>query len=549
VKGWISQIHAPLERLLASISRFDSPNADRVKSDLSAAMFHLSRTETDKPLLAMIGGTGTGKSTVVNRLLRTDDAPADLTATSFRRTFTAGPIAITSDTLPAGFGSLIHVDAEESPARGKSDRITLVKSAQPLLQQFTLIDTPDIDGELTDHHAAADRVFRWADGVIFLVTPEKYQMPELQPYYRLAQRYGLATLFVMNKVDESEAVDDYAKLLARSGVNNPIVLALARDDSTWQPAPDASLAPSRLVSLKIVPNEEAQRARVMDVLGRINDQLLNPMLDQRTRIDRAIAALRTLAGDAIEVNVHPLTQQLQRRLREKSVLYLIGPQRMLDRVRSVPSMLVRLPKSMWTWTKTGDFALPGVNDVAKPESPDFRSIVVDQFQSLQSRIDDLLKDQVRLDTPTWKIPTNSAGNIVDEELGKLKAWLETKWNAAPRDTAILNKLLKVIPGAGGLNKYSEAAPYLLAIVCVTHGAFFGHLDLMILGGYSAFTWLTEKISDEVASQTRATNRAIATRYEALARTQIESAITWLERQAPSREQLTNLRDQLDSIRG
>ncbi len=549
MQGRISQIQGQLERLLASISRFDSPNADRVKSDLAAAMFHLSRSADDRPILAMIGGTGTGKSTIVNRLLKSAGASADLTATSFRRTFTAGPIAITASPLPAGFGSLIHVDAEESPAKGKSDRITVVRSNPPLLSGFTLIDTPDIDGELTEHHAAADRVFRWADGIVFLVTPEKYQMPELQPYYRLAQRYGLAALFVMNKVDESEAVEDYAKLLARSGVADPAVLAVARDDSTWQPPAEGALALSRVEALRITPNDDARRARVSDVLGRINDQLLGPMIDQRTRIDRAIAALRTLAGDAVEVNVHPLTQQLQRRLREKSVLYLMGPQRMLDRVRSVPSMLARLPKSMWTWTKTGDFALPGVNDTAKPEAPDFRSIVVDQFQSLQSRIDDLLKDQVRLDTPTWKLPTDSAGNIVDDELGKLKAWLETKWNGTPRDTAILNKLLKVIPGAEKLNKYSEAAPYLLAIACVTHGAFFGHLDLMILGGYSAFTWLTERLSDEVASQTRATNRAIAARYEALAREQIDTAIAWLERQAPSREQLNDIRDQLDAIRG
>ena len=49
------------------------------------------------------------------------------------------------------------------------------------------MDTPDLDGDQPAHHAQADRVFRWAEGLVFLVSPEKYQMTELLPYYRLAR--------------------------------------------------------------------------------------------------------------------------------------------------------------------------------------------------------------------------------------------------------------------------------------------------------------------------------------------------------------------------
>ena len=50
------------------------------------------------------------------------------------------------------------------------------------------------------------------------------------------------------------------------------------------------------------------------------------------------------------------------------------------------------------------------------------------------------------------------GRIADEELAELKAWLEKKWNATPRDTALLLKLLRHLPGGTKLTQWSEAAP-------------------------------------------------------------------------------------------
>jgi len=72
--------------------------------------------------------------------------------------------------------------------------------------------------------------------------------------------------------------------------------------------------------------------------------------------------------------------------------------------------------------------------------------------------------------------------------------------------------------------------------------------LIILGGYSAVTWLSEKINDEVASRTRATNRAITDRYQKLAAQQIERTIAWLAQLAPPRRTLTQIAEQIEAIR-
>jgi predicted GTPase len=204
---------AGLEKALAGVrGKTSGPVAgavDRWRSDAEAIRFHLRDDRDDRPMLvAILGGTGTGKSTLVNRLLG-----ANLTATSFRRTFTSGAVAITADekNLPERWLAIEHrmVSGAEVPARGQVDALAVVKEERELTARITLVDTPDLDGDQPLHHAQADRVFRWAQAMVFLVTPEKYQMTELLPYYRLAKRYAVPALFVMNKAEEPGVVEDF----------------------------------------------------------------------------------------------------------------------------------------------------------------------------------------------------------------------------------------------------------------------------------------------------------------------------------------------------
>src|SRR5207253_9398538 len=65
---------------------------ERWRAGAAALRFHLRREKPEPVIVAVLGGTGTGKSTIVNRLVG-----ADVSGASFRRTFTAGAIAVTSD--------------------------------------------------------------------------------------------------------------------------------------------------------------------------------------------------------------------------------------------------------------------------------------------------------------------------------------------------------------------------------------------------------------------------------------------------------------------
>lgn len=577
----VTRLDALLVAAAPGVSGSARAAIERWRADAAALRFHLRRgaagnKDDAPPVVVLLGGTGTGKSTLTNRLLG-----ANLSAASFRRTFTAGPVALarSPDALPKGWLGLEPVVAtpEQLPAKGQPGSLVVVPVQGDITDKLTLVDTPDLDGDQPAHHAQADRAFRWAEAVLFLVTPEKYQMTELLPYYRLARRYGVPAVHVMNKCEEQAVLDDYRGLLVRESSESrvqssggkaqaaddgPRVFAIARDDSAYQPPKGQDLAALREAvavlppAARVAPGE-GLRVRARDLMGRFADQVLAPMREDRREADRLIAALRAMEAPAVGVDVNPLTQQLQRRLQQRSILYLMGPGRVLDRVRQAPGLLARLPRVAWDYLSRGELSAASLNAGAngrEREVPEFRSILADQFAVLQSRIDDALRS-----TPAgarWldeqgtsaggagyasaKLPTESAAAIADEELADLKQWLEQRWNATPRDTKAIQTLLKHLPGGNKLVQWTEAAPYLLTIALVTHGAVFGHIDLVVLGGYGLATWLSERLSNEVTARTRATNAKIANRFAQLGHDQIERVCAWLDRQAPPAKMLERL---------
>ena len=70
---------------------------------------------------------------------------------------------------------------------------------------------------------------------------------------------------------------------------------------------------------------------------------------------------------------------------------------------------------------------------------------------------------------------------------------------------------------------------------------------MILGGYTLATWLTERLSNEVAQQARLTNRRIADRFAELAHEQLERVAAWLDERTPSPEVLSKLEELTEQL--
>ncbi len=554
----LDRLDAAVAAVQAGLSAAAREPVDRWRGDAAALRFRLRHPPAGRRVVTVVlGGTGTGKSTLVNRLVG-----ATVTAASFRRTFTTGPVAIVAGDrdLPGEWLGVPHVAAngDGKPPRGISGELVVVTAAQ-MAAPSPIIDTPDLDGDQPTNHAQADRAFRWADRALFVVTPEKYQMTELLPYYRLARRYGLPAVFVMNKCEDANVPADYRQQLADRDWAGAGVFVLPRNDAPFEPPPEANLDALRVALKEPVPPPDAAGLanRAADAVVRLTDQVIAPLRQARQAADRLCAALRAMETPAAGVDVNPITQGLQRRMQQRSVLYLLGPGRVLDRVRQVPTLLARLPRASWDWVMQGRMPADLINPAEKQkanEPPDFAATLAEQFTVLRSRLDDVIRTDpaggkwVAGDAAAYAValfPPASAAAIATDEIGKLKAWLELRWNATPRDTRILQSLLKHLPGGKQLTKWSEAAPYLLTVAMVTHHFLFPHIDLIVFGGYSLATWLGERVSNEVTGRTRAANRAIGDRFTQLAHEQIEAACLWLSRQAPPAAAL----DKLDELAG
>ena len=555
----LSTFAEPLKALadaLAAVGDDATDGVERVADDVAAARHHAA-AHHGVAVVALLGGTGTGKSTLCNRIIGAPDrGDQAITATSFRRTHTAGCVAIAPDAeaVPDGWlGVPARVTPpDELPARGTADRLAVV--VRPGMPPLVLIDTPDLDGDRPEHHKQAERAFRWAHAVVLVATPEKYQLPEASIYARLANRYRLPRRFVLNKADDLAAADDWADQLGDGLPEGQVVHVVPRDDSSVAVVEQRSLTQLKraLPELKASDADRAAglAARCGDIAGRAVDSVLSPLRDRRDRAERARGRLRALVRPEAGVNVHPMTRHLQRRLRQQSVLYLMGPQRMLDRVRSVPSLVARLPRTTWDLVTKGKLA-PAEKAGEKDDAggaPNFRGELVDSFHLLQTRAADVLRDcGLPDDMAGWRLPEAEAGEIATRELAELQRWLEARWDAKPRDTRALEWLAKNVPGAKHIAKLSEAAPYLLASVSFATSTFSMGADQVIIGGYLLTTWLGEQLSNEVAAKTRETNAAIRTGFEELCNRQVQAAADWAESLAPGQPQLDALERAIEAV--
>ena len=529
---------------------------DRWRADLSAVRFHLDLTENRPRVLGLLGGTGTGKSTLVNRLLG-----ENISTVSFRRTYTNGAVAIAAceGGIPEGWLALPHLVAEPDsiPVRGTTGKLTIVIRNHNLLESLTLVDTPDVDGDCEEHHHEADRAFRWLDAVLFLVTPEKYQMSELLPYYRMAHRYRVAALFVMNKCEDREVVEDYRQQLLERGWEEARVYSLPRDDSAYEPERGFTDLKAALHTWNcpVFPKEETGMVnRCLDLLGRFRDKILVPLQSDRGELDRTVTVLKALNAPSPNLDVSPLTAQLRRRMAERSVLYLMGPKRMLDRARQVSAVL-----NPFRWRSSPRAPSDnGRRSGKEPETPDFWQLLVDQFVTVQARMDDILRSNQTIsgwidsDPEAFgkvKIDPSESGKIAEREIDDMTQWLKERWDSNPRDTRVLEKLLKYLPGGKKITKWTESAPYLILIVCATNNALFGPIDLMILGGYNLATWLGEKLSNEVTARAKEANYRICKRYSDLVTRQLGRYVQWLEERVPKTEELDRLEVLLDKVYG
>jgi tRNA U34 5-carboxymethylaminomethyl modifying GTPase MnmE/TrmE len=170
-------------------------------------------------LVALAGGTGSGKSSLLNAL-----AGEEVCETGTLRPTTARPVAW----VPA------QPDPELLPLL---DRMGIdIRVPHQRHRWLAVIDLPDTDSLEIEHRRLVDRLLPHLDLVVWVVDPEKYADRVLHHHYlrpRLAHQDRF--IFVLNQIDRMSRPDrgwvaaDLAAALEADGVRTPLVFLTAAD--------------------------------------------------------------------------------------------------------------------------------------------------------------------------------------------------------------------------------------------------------------------------------------------------------------------------------
>ncbi|HLF97170.1 MAG TPA: GTPase domain-containing protein, partial [Methylococcaceae bacterium] len=211
---------AALQKHLAAARQWarEAAGAGWLAAEDAAALENFDATEPGalfegdgRPLVAaFFGGTGVGKSSLLNRL--------------------AGePVARVGVERPTSHEVSLYlhesVELARLPGEFPVERVRIARHRNAARRGVLWIDMPDMDSTDAANRAQALAWLPHIDVVIYVVSPERYRDDK---GWRLLVQHGQrhAWLFVMNQSDHADPaqIEDFLRQLQRAGFRQPVVL-------------------------------------------------------------------------------------------------------------------------------------------------------------------------------------------------------------------------------------------------------------------------------------------------------------------------------------
>ncbi len=161
-------------------------------------------------VMALVGGTGVGKSSVLNTLAGAEVSPARAL-----RPTTEHPLAWVGIAAREQIGPLLDwLGVERVVGHDRAD-----------LSGVAILDLPDVDSVRLEHRATVDALLPRIDAVAWVVDPEKYDDERLHEYLRRLAPHAERMRFIFNKADRLDPgqrqllIEDFRRRLAADGID------------------------------------------------------------------------------------------------------------------------------------------------------------------------------------------------------------------------------------------------------------------------------------------------------------------------------------------
>jgi hypothetical protein len=170
-------------------------------------------------IVAVAGGTNTGKSTIFNSLLARDVSPASPFGAFTRRTIVAANAKRGDQCLEAGRllpERFVPTPWDDSdPERVSSEEVppltVFVARCDALPDRMAILDTPDVDSVVTSNWELAKTIREAGDVIVAVLTGQKYADKCVVDFFREAASSGRLIAPVMNLVEDTEQHREVAR--------------------------------------------------------------------------------------------------------------------------------------------------------------------------------------------------------------------------------------------------------------------------------------------------------------------------------------------------
>ncbi|MEO3862819.1 GTPase [Acrocarpospora sp. B8E8] len=283
----------------------DVPGAEEARKSQAAVLTQLDdyviprvHMSTAPALVVVAGSTGAGKSTLVNTL-----AAQQVSATGVRRPTTGTPVLachpddrdwfVKGDLLPG----LRRLD---KPGEGAGLDSIVIAPTERLPQGVALLDTPDIDSVVEEHHQIAHRMLDAADLWVFVTTAARYADAPSWGLLRLAKERNARLVIILTRVPPKSRdviVKHFVRMLDEYGLGEVERFIVNETTVTNGRLPDDQVTELRMWLAELSVDDQRRTHAVQMTLNGVLNSFRNRVPALARHLETQVALRADLRSD------------------------------------------------------------------------------------------------------------------------------------------------------------------------------------------------------------------------------------------------------------